>query len=197
MAAMTTEATTILIEIFPLLLHERRLWILQPSEVALDHTWLIHHQSGVHPSEIVQDHGAALLGRAWCSDSTIVHSTSWRYETGGPVARTDQLIVTYVIIVQPQPEHAQSLLAGSPLRARSFYRGDLVFADPLEAPAIISAANVLAHAWEKRVTSRVRSTTRPCLSAVRPRLARRCHAAGLRPIDEREYSFLPAAHRRC
>jgi hypothetical protein len=148
MAAMTTESTTILIEIFPLLLYERRLWILQPSEVAPDYTWLIHHQSGVHPSEIVQDQGAALLGRAWCPDSTIVHSTSWRYETDGPVARTDQLIVTYVIIVQPQPEHAQSLLAGSQLRARSFYRGDLVFADPLEAPAIISAANVLAHAIE-------------------------------------------------
>src|SRR4051812_44507445 len=49
------------------------------------------------------------LVRAWRPDSTIVHSTSWRYETDGPVVRTDQLIVTYVIIVQPQPEHAQSL----------------------------------------------------------------------------------------
>jgi hypothetical protein len=148
MAAMTTEATTILIEIFPLLLRERRLWILQPSEVVPEHTWLVEHQPGVHPCQIVQDQAAALLGPAWCPDSAIIHSTSWRYESDSPIASTDQLIVTYIIIVQPQPEQAQSLLAGSQLRARSFYRGDLVFADPLDAPAIISAANVLAHAIE-------------------------------------------------
>jgi len=89
------ETTTILIEIFAFLLHEQRLHILQPSEIARDHSWLVEHQVGICPGETTRHHAAALLGSLWCSDTAIVHSTSWRYELSDTASITDHIILTY------------------------------------------------------------------------------------------------------
>src|SRR5215212_4279255 len=107
------ETTTILIEIFVFLLHQGRLHILQPSEIARDHSWLVEHQVGICPGETTRHHAAALLGSLWCSDTAIVHSTSWRYERSDTASITDHIILTYITIVQPVAEQLSVLLSSA------------------------------------------------------------------------------------
>ena len=69
------------------------LFLHYPTE-SQNGTWLVPHQSGQHPNQTVLQHLLAFFGDAFESDTSIVHSTSWRYS-----CQLERLILTYLVVL--------------------------------------------------------------------------------------------------
>jgi hypothetical protein len=81
-------------EILPVTLESNHVLFLQcPTESQQD-SWLVPHQSGMHPSHTVLEHLIAFFGDAFEPDTSIVHSTSWRYD-----CQIERLILTYLVVL--------------------------------------------------------------------------------------------------
>ncbi|MGQ0601126.1 MAG: hypothetical protein ACT4QE_05445 [Anaerolineales bacterium] len=144
---MTTPNFTL--EIIPMMLVDYHLWLLLPRDVAREKLWLEPHPGDCHPNETVIRRTTELFQSHFDPTSSIVHSTSWRYLTGETPAGTDQLVLTYVVILQSSQDQSLSWSrTDGRITTRSFRRSDLVFEDNLYAPDKITSANVVAHAIE-------------------------------------------------
>jgi hypothetical protein len=137
------------VEIIPMMLVDYQLWLLLPLDVPRNELWREAHIGGEHPNESVIRHMRALFQSEFDPASSIVHATSWRYLSGDSESATDELVLTYVVILQSAAETIHGgPPAGERIVTRSFRRGDLIFEDNLYAPEKITSANVVAHAIE-------------------------------------------------
>lgn len=80
-------------EILPLVFHEGRVLLVRPSTRP---SWWVAQPPRLDPSQVVTQELALHLGPLFDPATSIVHSTSWRYE-----ARHGALVLTYVAILQP------------------------------------------------------------------------------------------------
>lgn len=123
LAAAATGGPLPAFEILPVYLGGDRPWLLHPADSP---SWLVDAEPGRLPAAVV---AAALEGA--CCPAEIVHSTSWRYDSG-------RLVLTYLAIMpgeqavagfEPEPVHRAELARGS---AR-------------EAPTSIDVGQVVEH----------------------------------------------------
>ena len=113
----------------------------RPSEPE-EPSWLVPHQSGMHPNDTVLRHLVAFFGGAFEPDTSIVHSTSWRYNC--PMER---LILTYLVVL---PHRAWMHRWGAEGRICIERIGAIekVQGNNLFPPARMERDDVLAHALD-------------------------------------------------
>lgn len=134
--------THIWYEVFPVTLVERRATLLQAAMHPLFSPWMLPHQASVHPNAAVIDYLTSILGRLACSEQTIVHSTSWRYE-----AAHDWMLLTYLAIL-PQTNWQALLATNEQLALVPIGEITIEYGDQLFPPQQIERQHVLAHALD-------------------------------------------------
>jgi hypothetical protein len=124
-------------EILPLVFHEDRVLLMRPSTRP---SWWVAQRLRLDPSQIVTEELALHLDPLFDPATSIVHSTSWRYE-----ARHGALVLTYVVILQPAIPPAGPSVSPPPgfaLEPVEIFPGAThVRSTPLE----LDIADVLAH----------------------------------------------------
>jgi hypothetical protein len=141
-------ATEVLIEIFTLIWHAGELWIVQPSQSDKALSWIIPHQPGTAPNAGVLRQIQRVYEGAFNPHSSIVHGTSWRYLKAEAPTRSDRLILTYAVILQPETSQLDALFQRNDLTVWRFDSAGLSFGDNLRPAQEISAVNIIAHALE-------------------------------------------------
>lgn len=133
--------THILYEIFPITLIAQQPVLLREYYTQEYQPWMIHHQSTCHPNEVIIHHLTATFGDAIDMQRTIVHSTSWRYNTA-----CDQIILTYLVVL---PQNTWST-AGAPPQVCFEPIGAIRMrhGQHHRAPEQLAPAEVLAHALD-------------------------------------------------
>jgi hypothetical protein len=134
--------THIWYEVFPVTLVDTRPMLLQdPAHLNLS-PWMLPHRPNIHPNTVVIEYLNTILGQPVCNEKTIVHSTSWRYDTGH-----DWMLLTYLAILPQsgwqtrlQPDRQIMLAPIGEIAAR--------FGDQLFPPEQIERQHVLAHALD-------------------------------------------------
>jgi hypothetical protein len=134
--------TSIWHEILPVTLESGHVVLLRRREDDAAHTWLVLHQAGRHPNEIVLEHIERFFGEVFEPDRSIIHSTSWRY-----CPSTDRLILTYLVIL-PQRTWKCCQAESHRLVAQYIGKGETARGDNLRPPARIETDNILAHALD-------------------------------------------------
>jgi hypothetical protein len=126
-------------EILPLactngsVVHLRRRTATEPSLPA----WWIELPSNLHPTQVVVHALTEGLGGLFDPSTSIVHSTSWRYEPGHGA-----LVLSYVAILQP-PEGLADPPPNFTVEAVTIGHADPVAEQ--DDPSAIRVADVLAH----------------------------------------------------
>lgn len=134
--------THIWYEVFPVTLVDNHPVLLQDPAHFNFSPWLLPHQPGVHPNSVVIEYLATILGQFACSEKTIVHSTSWRYET-----LHDWVLLTYLAIL-PQSGWQTRLQPTGQITFTPIGEITARFGDQLFPPEQIERQHVLAHALD-------------------------------------------------
>ena len=134
--------TSIWYEMLPVTLEAGCVVTLRRREESEDQSWLIPHQVGQHPNETALEQVRHFFGELFEPESSILHSTSWRY-----CQSTERLLLTYLLVL-PQHTWISCQAAGARLVARRVGTRELVRGDHLHAPARIEVDHVLAHALD-------------------------------------------------
>jgi hypothetical protein len=137
--------THIIYEIFPVTLIAQQPVLLRAYHTQEYQPWMVLHQPGSHPNEVIIHHLMATFGDAIDMQRTIVHSTSWRYDV-----TWDQIILTYLVVLPQHTWHTQHGMAGTipqvcfePIGAIRMRHGQ-----HHRAPEQLAPAEVLAHALD-------------------------------------------------
>ena len=105
-------------------------------------TWLVPHQSGIHPNHTVIQHLVAFFGEAFEPDTSIVHSTSWRYS-----CQIERLILTYLVVL-PYRAWMHQLAAAGCISIKHIGAIEKVQGNNLFPPDRMERDDVLAHALD-------------------------------------------------
>jgi hypothetical protein len=115
---------------------------LHCSTVSQNGTWLVPHQPGQHPNQTVLQHLFAFFGDVFEPDTSIVHSTSWRYS-----CQIERLILTYLVVLPYRAWMHQWEAAGcfsiKPIGAIEKVQGNNLF-----PPDRMERDDILAHALD-------------------------------------------------
>jgi len=103
---------------------------------------MIPNLPNIHPNEIVVNHLATVFADIFDRDQTIVHSTSWRYET-----EDDHVILTYLAVL-PQGRWLDQLVMAQRISIESVGALETQYGDHHFAPLQLDRSNVLAHALD-------------------------------------------------
>ncbi|MEO8970183.1 MAG: hypothetical protein ABI406_01130 [Ktedonobacteraceae bacterium] len=117
---------------------------------------LVPHQLGVHPNEGVLRQLTAFLGEMFEPQKSIVHSTSWRYNSQG-----ERLILTYLVVL-PQGSWAKRRAATGCILLQGLGDMEQARGDHLRPPERIEVAHVFDHAldhlaWLSRCDASIRA----------------------------------------
>ena len=134
--------TYIWYEVFPVTLADRRPMLLQDTAHPPCSPWMLPHQPTIHPNTVVIDYLNHALGQSVCSERTIVHSTSWRYD-----AAHDWMLLTYLAIL-PQTQWQTRLQEDSRIVLAPIGEITAQYGDQLFPPEQIERQHVLAHALD-------------------------------------------------
>jgi hypothetical protein len=134
--------TSIWYEILPVTLESNHVVMLRRREDSETQSWFVMHRAGMHPNDAVIEHLKLFFGDLFEPQTSIVHSTSWRY-----CHRTERLIVTYLVVL---PERTwQSYWAASDcVIAQRVGKIEQAQGDNLHPPEKIEVSNILAHALD-------------------------------------------------
>src|SRR5690349_20459925 len=129
-------------EVFPITIISTQPVLLHRLQEQKRGPWLLHSQSDLHPNRVVIAHLLNVFGDACNLSQTIVHSTSWRYES-------EHLILTYLAVL-PQSLwlsfwQTKEQLA---LEPESIGTHEKCYGDHLLPPERIGYQSVLAHALD-------------------------------------------------
>ena len=134
--------TSIWYEILPVTLESNHVVMLRRCEDGEAPSWLVMHQTGMHPNDAVIEHLKLFFGDLFEPQSSIVHSTSWRY-----CHQTERLIVTYLVVL-PQHTRQSCWAASDGVVAHRLGRIEQAHGDNLHPPEKIEVSNILAHALD-------------------------------------------------
>lgn len=134
--------TSIWYEILPVTLELNQVVMLRRREDGASPSWLVKHQSGMHPNDAVIEHLKLFFGDLFEPQASIVHSTSWRY-----CQRTERLIVTYLVVL-PQQTWICCWAASDRIIAQRVGKIEQAHGDNLHPPERIEVSNILAHALD-------------------------------------------------
>jgi hypothetical protein len=105
-------------------------------------TWLVPHQPGIHPNQTVLQHLIAFFGDAFEPDTSIVHSTSWRYN-----CQIERLILTYLVVLPYRMWMHQWAAAGR-ISIKRIGAIEKVQGNNLFPPDKIERDEIIAHALD-------------------------------------------------
>jgi hypothetical protein len=129
-------------EVFPVMIEGDQVISLHQQHEHIPGSWLIPHQISVHPNETVVEDLAAFFGEVFESHKSIIHSTSWRYES-----RSDRLLLTYLAVL-PFGAWVHQWAAAGRISLRRIGTMKTVCGDHLSPPEQIERDHVLAHALD-------------------------------------------------
>jgi hypothetical protein len=112
-----------------------------PTE-SQNETWLVPHQPGQHPNQTVLQHLLAFFGDAFEPDTSIVHSTSWRYS-----CQKERLILTYLVVLPYRAWMRQWAAAGY-ISIKRIGAIEKVQGNNLFPPDRMERDDILAHALD-------------------------------------------------
>ncbi len=129
-------------EILPVTLESNQVVLLRRPTDSQVQSWLVPHQPDKHPNEAVLQHLAAFFGEVFEPHTSIVHSTSWRYE-----CQPGRVILTYLVVLPQRPWIRHWMETG---RILFEYVGAIqkVQGDNLHPPEKMKMDDVLAHALD-------------------------------------------------
>ncbi|MGZ3615902.1 MAG: hypothetical protein ACXWOL_03315 [Ktedonobacteraceae bacterium] len=81
-------------EILLVTLESNQVLFLHGPTESQNGTWLVPHLPGIHPNQTVLQHLITFFGDLFEPDTSIVHSTSWRYN-----CQIERLILTYLVVL--------------------------------------------------------------------------------------------------
>jgi len=129
-------------EILPVTLESNHVLFLQCPTESQDNSWLVPHQSGMHPSHTVLQHLIAFFGDTFEPDTFIVHSTSWRYD-----CQIERLILTYLVVL-PYRAWMHRWAAAGCISIKRIGAIEKVQGNNLFPPDRMERDDVLAHALD-------------------------------------------------
>jgi len=133
--------TSIWYEILPVTLELDHIVVLRRREDGAA-PWLVMHQNGMHPNDAVIEHLKLFFENLFEPQTSIVHSTSWRY-----CQQTERLILTYLVVL-PQHIWMNCWASSDRMIAQRVGRIEQAQGDNLHPPEKIEASNILAHALD-------------------------------------------------
>ena len=136
--------TSIWYEVFPVTLESKQVVLIRHDREENFSPWMIPNLPNIHPN--IFDRG-----------QTIVHSTSWRYES-----EDDHVILTYLAVL-PQGNWLDQLVIAQRISIEFVGALETQFGDHLFAPLQFDQRNVLAHALDHLASL---STYDPAIQAV-------------------------------
>ena len=134
--------TSIWYEVFPVTLVSKQVVLIRHDLNENFTPWMIANLPNIHPNEIVVNHLATVFDDRFDRDQTIVHSTSWRYET-----EDDHVILTYLAVL-PQGCWLDQLMMAKRISIEFVGAPETQYGDHLFAPLQLDRRNVLAHALD-------------------------------------------------
>ena len=134
--------TYIWYEVFPVTLVDRHPTLLQDAAHPICSPWMLPHQPNVHPNAVVIAYLNTILSQSICSEKTIVHSTSWRYD-----ATHDWMLLTYLAVL-PQTHWQAQLQSTNHISLTPIGEITAQYGDQLFPPEQIERQHVLAHALD-------------------------------------------------
>ena len=149
--------TSIWYEVFPVTLVSKQVALIRHHREENFSPWMIANLPTIHPNEIVVNHLATVFDDIFDRGQTIVHSTSWRYET-----EDDHVILTYLAVL-PQRRLLDQLVTAQHISIESVGALEIRYGDHLFAPFQLDRRNVLAHALDHLASL---STYDPTIQAV-------------------------------
>jgi len=87
-------STGMICEMLLVTLESNHALFLHLSTERQEPSWLVPHQSSMHHNDTVLQHLVAFYGEAFEPNTSIVHSTSWRYN-----CQKERLILTYLVVL--------------------------------------------------------------------------------------------------
>jgi hypothetical protein len=123
-------------------LESNHVLFLHRSTERQEPSWLVPHQSGMHPNDTVLQHLVAFFGEAFEPDTSIVHSTSWRYN-----CQMERLILTYLVVL-PYRAWMHRWAAEGRISSERIGAIEKVQGNNLYPPNRMERADVLAHALD-------------------------------------------------
>ena len=136
---------TIVYEIFPITLHEGRVVLLQREHGGDLAPWYVQCDLCLHPSHAVSRAVEAHFGPLFDPRTSVVHSTSWRYESG-PEGE-GRIVLTYLAVF-PSGCWLRAWIEEGRLTLRDVDGVRLSRGGNGPPPDVISSDQVLAHALE-------------------------------------------------
>ena len=149
--------TSIWYEVFPVtLVSKHAVLIRHPQEEQLS-PWMIPNLPNIHPNNLVLHHLVVFFGEDFDPRQTIVHSTSWRYES-----ESDRLLLTYLAVL-PQGCWLDQWLATQRISVEPIRAAEIRYGNHLFPPQQIGRHYVLAHALDHLASL---STYDPAIQAI-------------------------------
>jgi hypothetical protein len=129
-------------EILLVTLEAKQVLFLHCHSESQDGAWHVTHQPGTHPSQTVLQHLVTFFGAKFEPETSIVHSTSWRYSH-----QLERLILTYLVVLPYRAWMHQWAAAGcfsiEPVGAIEKVQGNNLF-----PPERMERNEILAHALD-------------------------------------------------
>jgi hypothetical protein len=130
-------------EILPITLYDEQIMYIQRGQESAA-AWHEPYDPGAHPSDLVRASLEAFFGTVLDPQSSVVHSTAWRYE--GSSTASGRLILTYLAVLPSiccAPSSPAGLLTLQPIGA-----GIVARSETLGPPHRVALPHILAHALD-------------------------------------------------
>lgn len=134
--------TSIWYEVFPVTLVSKQVALIRHHREQNLSPWMIPNLPNIHPNEIVVNHLATIFDDIFDPGQTIVHSTSWRYES-----EDDHVILTYLAVL-PQRIWLDQLVVAKRIYVEPIGALETQYGNQLFPPVQLERHNVLAHALD-------------------------------------------------
>ncbi len=137
--------TKIVSEVFPVTLYDSQVQIIHHSQLTDTLAWHIPHESVFHPSFEVLQRMTAFFGSLFNSQTAVIHSTSWRYDSS--LSTDGTLILTYIVIL-PTEDWIHEWLATKRISLVRISELASVQGDNIQPSVNIQEHHALAHALD-------------------------------------------------
>lgn len=137
--------TKIVSEVFPITLYDSQVQVICRSQTTGTLAWHIPHESVLHPSIEVLHQMVALFGPLFNAQATVLHSTSWRYDSLPSI--DGMLILTYLAVL-PAEDWLHEWCADNSIGLVRIAELSAVQGDNIRPPINILEQHALGHALD-------------------------------------------------